>query len=100
MAISRLEEKLFFSFVFFAQEKHFFMQANPVFIKTAFFVCAVSKQILFFYNQNLFYMMHRMSYFGLDTWHLLFDKLSHNDKAVSFFCNSFDSFPKFNLSIH
>ena len=41
-----------------------------------------------------------MSYFGLDTWHLLFDKLSHNDKAVCFFCNSFDYFPKFNLSIH
>ena len=50
----RLEEKLFFSFVFFAREKPFFMQPNPVFINTAFFVCAVSKQILFFYNQNLF----------------------------------------------
>ena len=40
-----------------------------------------------------------MEYFGLDTWHLLFDKLSHNDKAISFFCNSFDFFPKFSLSI-
>ena len=105
MTNDRLEEKLFFSFVFFALahrkrltfilEKPFFMQVNPVFIKTTFFVCAVSKQILFFYNQNLFYMIHSMYHFGSDIWYLLFDKLTHNDKA----CDSFDSFSKFNMSI-
>ena len=94
-------KKSFSFFLFSMHEKNlFFMQTNPVFIKTAFFVRAVSKQILFFTIKTFFYMMHRMSYFDLDTWHLLFDKLSHNDKPVSFFRNSFDSFPKFNLSIH
>jgi hypothetical protein len=61
-----LEEKLFFSFVFFARaqkkkltfilEKPFFMQANPVFIKATFFVCAVSKQILFFLQSQPFFI--------------------------------------------
>jgi hypothetical protein len=56
----RLEEKLFFSFLFcvraqkksdfFILEKPFFMQANPVFIMQTLCVCAGSKQILFFYN--------------------------------------------------
>ena len=45
---------LLFSLPTFILEKPFFMQVNPVFIKTTFCVYAVSKQILFFYNQNLF----------------------------------------------
>ena len=56
LSLFRLEEKLFFSFVFFAHEKNlflekpFFMKVNPVFINQYFVVCAVSKQILFFSN--------------------------------------------------
>ena len=38
-------------------EKPFFMQANPVFIKEPFFVCAVSKQILFFSTQILVFYL-------------------------------------------
>ena len=67
----RLEEKLFFSFLFlrapaekkwsFILKKPFLIQPTPVFIMQIFCVCSVSKQILFFYNWNLF------------LWEMLFD---------------------------
>ena len=44
----RLEEK---SFIF---EKHFFYVRNPVFMKSPFFVCAVSKQITLFFAIKTF----------------------------------------------
>ena len=46
-------------------------------------------------NLSFHYETPCMYYFGLDIWYLLFDKFSHTDEA----CNSFDSSPKFNLSI-
>ena len=46
-------------------------------------------------NLSFHYETPCMYYFGLDIWYLLFDKFSHTDEAS----NSFDSSPKFNLSI-
>ncbi len=62
---NRLEEKLFFSFVFFvlAQkkrltfilEKPFFMQVNPVFIETAFCcVCSLKTNPVFLQSKPFF----------------------------------------------
>ena len=96
--------KAFLFFCFLCQLlfwKNLFLCKQILFLLKQLFLCVQSQnKSCFFTIKTFFYMMHRMSYFDLDTWHLLFDKLSHNDKPVSFFCNSFDSFPKFNLSIH
>ena len=93
--------KAFLFFCFLCMRKTFFYATKSCFLLIQLFcMCSLKTNPVFLQSKPFFYMMHRMSYFGLDTWHLLFDKLSHNDKPVSFFCNSFDSFPKFNLSIH
>ena len=100
--ISLVGWKKSFSFLLFSLlKKNLFLCKQILFLLRQLFLYVQSQnKSCFFTIKTFFYMMHRMSYFDLDTWHLLFDKLSHNDKPVSFFCNSFDSFSKFNLSIH
>ena len=78
--------KAFLFFCFLCMRKTFFYVSKSCFYKDSFFLYLQSQnKSCFFTIKTFFYMMHRMIYFGLDTWHLLFDKLSHNDKAVSFF---------------
>ena len=72
--------KAFLFFCFLCQLlfwKNLFLCKQILFLLRQLFLCVQSQnKSCFFTIKTFFYVMH--------TWHLLFDKLSHNDKGVSY----------------